>query len=103
MVKSVKGFSFLKELKLNEFPSKKWNLDFGFSGNVEINGTISTVIIGCNNHYPYNKPLYFIENYDELGFIPHVESDGYICYTEDNIILNPELPKEILESTLLEV
>lgn len=103
MVKSVKGFSFLKELKLNEFPSKKWNLDFGFSGNVEINGTNSTLIIGFNNHYPYNKPLYFIENYNELGFIPHVESDGYICYTEDNIILNPELPKEILESTLLEV
>lgn len=103
IVKSLKGFSFIRELKINEFPSKKWNLDFGFSGNVEINGTIRTLIIAFNKHYPYNKPIYFIENYDSLGFIPHVESDGYICYTEDNITLNPELPKEILECTLLQV
>jgi len=93
----------LKELKKSEFPTKKWNLDFGFIGNIEINGIITTLIIAFNKHYPYKKPIYFIENYDSLGFIPHVESDGYICYTEDNIILNPEMPKEILESTLLQV
>lgn len=101
IVKSLKGFTFLKELKKDEFPSKKWNLDYGFSGNVEINGVITPLIIAFNKNYPYKKPIYFIENHDLLGFIPHVESDGYICYTEDNIILNPELPKEILESTLL--
>lgn len=103
IVKDLKGFSYKGELKKNEFPSKKWNLDYGFSGNVEINGTITSLIVAFNKHYPYNKPIYFLQEYGTLGFIPHVESDGYICYTEDNIVLNPKLPKEILEDTMLQV
>ena len=84
IVKDLKGFSFIGELKKNEFPSKKWNLDYGFSGNININGTITTLIVAFNKHYPYKKPIYFLKEYDALGFIPHVENDGYICYTEDN-------------------
>ena len=100
IVKNLKGFSFLKELEKSEFPSKKWNLDYGFSGNVEINGIKTTlIIIAFNKHYPYNKPIFFLKDYNALGFIPHVENDGYICYTEDNIILNSKVPKEILEQT----
>lgn len=101
IVKSLKGFTFLKELKKDEFPSKKWNLDYGFSGNVEINGIKTTLIIAFNEHYPYKKPIFFLKDYDALGFIPHVENDGYICYTDDNIILNSQVPNEILEQTTL--
>ena len=83
IVKNLKGFSFIGELKKNEFPSKKWDLDYGFSGNVEINGITTTLIVAFNKHYPYKKPIYFLKEYDALGFIPHVEYDGYICYTEE--------------------
>lgn len=103
IVKALKGFTFTKELKKNEFPSKKWNLDYGFSGNVEINGIKTTLIIAFNEHYPYKKPIFFLKDHDALGFIPHVENDGYICYTDDNIILNSHVPKEILEETTLQV
>lgn len=80
---------------------KKWNLEYCFKGEVKIGGSNAVIIIGFQSYFPYNKPLFFIEQWNLFGFIPHVEPDGYICYTqEDNLVLDSENPLGIINSTL---
>lgn len=80
---------------------KKWSLVFCFKGVVKIGNMDATLLIGFQKYFPYTKPLYFLEKWNIFGFIPHVDPDGYICYTqEDNLVLDAENPSGILNSTL---
>lgn len=80
---------------------KKWNLEYCFKGEVKIGDSVATIIIGFQRFFPYNKPLYFIEQWNLFGFIPHIEPDGYICYIqEDNLVLDSKNPSGIINSTL---
>lgn len=80
---------------------KKWNLKYCFKGEVLICGSNASILIGFQNYFPFNKPLFFMEQWNLFGFIPHVEPDGYICYTqEDNLVLDYENPSGIINSTL---
>src|SRR5690625_1409721 len=63
------------------------------------------LIIGIDIYFPYSLPHFFIVDYRELNFmLPHVETDGYICFLEkDNILLDYENPEGILSESLEEV
>src|SRR5699024_1944568 len=58
--------------------------------------------IGIDSYFPYSLPHFFIENYHELDMmLPHVETDGYICFLEqDNILLDYENPEGIIAESL---
>lgn len=61
-----------------------------FEGQIDLNGVFVSIIIAIDAYFPFRKPLYFVTPFDRLGFIPHIDSDGYICYMEDEgTIINP--------------
>jgi hypothetical protein len=80
---------------------KKWSLEFCFKGIVKIGNSDATLLIGFQRFFPYTKPLFFLEKWNFFGFIPHVDPDGYICYTqEENLVLDPENPSGVINTTL---
>lgn len=60
------------------------------------------VILGgrVNTLFPHQKPAYYVLPADRLGFIPHVNKQGNICYVEDeSLFLNADNPVGILQYT----
>ncbi|HLP56585.1 MAG TPA: ThiF family adenylyltransferase [Fluviicola sp.] len=77
----------------SEYPQRR-DIHFAFSiTSSEFPDT--KMFIAFDGAFPNSKPTYFAEGL----FIPHVEPDGYICYSDVNSMVNPELPKEIVEET----
>lgn len=69
-----------------------------YSGAIQVNGINISILIGIPKNFPLNKPVFFIDPYDSLGLIPHVEPDGFICFIQDqNLILNYENPSGVLD------
>lgn len=67
-----------------------------------VEGVSLKLIIGIDSYFPYSLPHFFIEEYDSLGLmLPHVETDGYVCFLEkDNILLDYENPEGIFFESL---
>ncbi len=79
---------------------KKKELDFGFFFLDKIAEKDVEVIIGFNKNFPLSMPQYFIKDYDNFVFIPHIERDGKVCYTHDDYVyLNAEDPEGIIQET----
>ena len=67
-------------------------------GKVNIHEQPVTIQIALDNHFPHHKPLFFLKPYDALGLIPHVNRNGYICYTQDEgILLDASRPEVLLQ------
>lgn len=76
------------------------NLDSGFLVDDIINGIPIEIIIGFEDSFPLSPPVFFIKNYDDFKYIPHVEPDGKICYThEDYLFLDRNKPGQIITET----
>lgn len=49
------------------------------------------------DHFPSVLPVIYVEPWDALGFIPHVEDDGKVCYFEDEgLVIDRHRPLDIL-------
>ncbi|TKK66367.1 hypothetical protein FC093_17460 [Ilyomonas limi] len=62
-------------------------LAFGFSGTTEVAGYEVHICIGASTHFPLREPIFFLLNHKDFEKIPHVEEDGYICYTNDDSLV----------------
>lgn len=68
---------------------KGWAIASGITGEIQIEDKKVRLVIGFPKHFPYQKPLFFIQPFDKLGFIPHISEDGTVCYTQnDNLVIN---------------
>lgn len=56
-------------------------------GEITLKGQSVTIQIALDNHFPLHKPLFFLKPYNALGFIPHVDKRGFICYSHDEGLL----------------
>ena len=57
--------------------------------------------IGFDKFFPNNLPLIYLVQEDSLGFLPHVEIGGFICYAQqEGLILNRHSPEGIVEEAL---
>lgn len=82
------------------FPEHK-NIIFGFKGKVTISGRQVEVSCGFDQRFPMSKPMFYLESWDALGFIPHIERDGFICYMHDEgLLLDVDNPQGILRFCL---
>ncbi len=91
-----KDFPNFQEVPSEEL-SKFRSPSFAYRGNVSLVGKSITLGVGIPKGFPTTKPTFFILPYDALGFIPHVDPDGYICYIqEDNLNLDYNNPEGIL-------
>lgn len=78
----------------------KKKLACAFSFEDIVNGVKTKFVIGVDNNFPLSLPFYYISDYDNHEFIPHVERDGKVCYTHDDYVyLDADNPKEIIKET----
>ncbi|MGM0580547.1 MAG: ThiF family adenylyltransferase [Bacteroidota bacterium] len=76
---------------------RKRGVFWAFKGLIQVNGISLSILIGIPKNFPLNKPIFFIDPHDSLGFIPHVEPDGFICFIQDqNLILDYSNPAGVL-------
>ncbi|MDF4203105.1 ThiF family adenylyltransferase [Maribacter sp. SA7] len=57
--------------------------------------------IGFKDNFPLGKPIIFIKSYNQFGFIPHIDPDGYVCFAHDEgLVLDFKNPKGIIEESI---
>ncbi len=85
---SLPYYHNVRILNKTEFPEYA-EMDFSFlaEGEITLNGHSVTMQIALDNHFPLHKPLFFLKPYNALGFIPHVDRKGLICYSHDEGLL----------------
>lgn len=72
-----------------------------FECNLKVIDTNLKVNVLVSSWFPQKLPVIFLERYDVLGFIPHVEPSGRICYLEkESIYINTEQPKAVFEASI---
>ena len=70
---------------------------WAYKGPIQVNGISLSILIGVPKNFPLNKPVFLIDPHDALGFIPHVEPDGFTCFIQDqNLILDYSNPAGVL-------
>lgn len=70
-------------------------------GKVQMGGQTVTIGIGLTDSFPLDLPILFLESWNALGFIPHIENDGYICYVpSEGLALDSKRPLKILKEAV---
>jgi molybdopterin/thiamine biosynthesis adenylyltransferase len=54
-----------------------------FKLGIELNGKPIEFYFGIKKSFPLSLPRIFLAQWDLLGILPHVETDGYICYSQE--------------------
>lgn len=68
---------------------------------VQIEGQSVTLQIGLDALFPHSLPIISIIPWNRLGFIPHVEPNGYVCYAQrEGLLLNRHNFKGILDESI---
>lgn len=83
----------------NELSSFKTHhkIVWAIEGQVTIAGKDVTLCVGVDGNFPLCLPKVFLRPLDALGFIPHVEEDGNVCYLDsEGLLLNSEDPIGII-------
>lgn len=70
-------------------------------GSVMVNGRQVSFIIALPRRFPHQLPVFIVQRPEELGMLPHMESDGFVCYAErEETIVDPSNPTGILRDAL---
>lgn len=65
----------------------KRGLAFGVAGEVVIDKVTAKIVVGVPKAFPNCAPTFFLLNQEDFIRLPHVEPDGYICYTHDDTLV----------------
>jgi len=85
----------LPENDLNNFKIHK--VVWAIEGKLTIAGKDVTLCVGIDEEFPLCLPKVFLRPPEALGFIPHIEEEGYICYLDsEGLLLNSEDPIGII-------
>lgn len=76
-----------KKIMSQEVNSRRGPFQAAFEGVHSIEGKQITLQIALPKYFPIEKPMIFLKNPKVLGFIPHIEKDGFICYSFDEGLL----------------
>jgi len=79
--------SNIKEVKSNEPSNKTLKANIRLEGIISVDNKEITLLVEIDNFFPNHKPQYYLNSYDDLGFIPHISHDCIICYMQEEGIL----------------
>jgi molybdopterin-synthase adenylyltransferase len=65
----------------------KRGLAFCVAGEVVIDNTTAKIAVGIPEAFPNCTPTFFLLNQEDFTRLPHVEHDGYICYTHNDTLV----------------
>ncbi|MGN7890325.1 ThiF family adenylyltransferase [Dyadobacter sp. 22481] len=109
--------SIVERLSISLLESDQWTVmatlpkDFrskgivsAIEGFIKINGVKVGINIGFTISFPLSLPIVYLRPHDVLGQIPHLEHDGYICYSAaDSQLLDFDNPETIVVEALKRV
>src|SRR5258708_6607541 len=65
----------------------KRGLVFGVAGEMLIDNVTAKIVVGVPEAFPNCTPTFFLLNQEDFIRLPHVEHDGYICYTHNDTLV----------------
>jgi molybdopterin/thiamine biosynthesis adenylyltransferase len=65
----------------------KRGLAFGVAGEMLIDNVTAKIVVGVPEAFPNCTPTFFLLNQEDFIRLPHVEHDGYICYTHNDTLV----------------
>ena len=83
----VKSITELHKKQLSADWAKDRGITEAYQLEVEFNGNAITLVFGIKNTFPLSLPCIFLKPWDCFGIIPHVDSDGYICFAQEEGLL----------------
>jgi molybdopterin/thiamine biosynthesis adenylyltransferase len=91
------GFQNISESTAPVFKNRK--LGFCFSADQELQEITQKWLIGFEDNFPLSLPQYYLVD-NSIGFIPHVEQDGKICYYQDDYLyIDADRPADVIKET----
>lgn len=95
------GTSILSADELAVLPQHHGTLVQGVRGDIEIEGETVLLSLVLRSSVPCSLPLIFMHPWDAFGMIPHVDTDGYVCFMQnEGLILNPNRFEEVISTVL---
>lgn len=80
---------------------KERGAEAAIRGEIDIDGQPIMVVVGFKSSFPLSVPLVYIQPANALGFIPHLEADGYACYVRgDGQFVNYHQPAAVVRDAL---
>ncbi|PLT29291.1 E2/UBC family protein [Peribacillus deserti] len=88
----------VKEISSFNISSTRGPFKKAFEGTYAIGGKDITIQLALPVRFPIEKPMLFLKDPQVLGFLPHIEKDGFICYSHDEgLLLDSSNPSGILK------
>lgn len=87
----VRSVADIHPKRLSESWAKDRLVCRGYQLEIEINGAPTSFYFGVKKSFPLSLPYIYLVPWDAFGILPHVETDGYVCYAEEEgTVLNSE-------------
>jgi len=80
---AVKSVAELHPKKLAEPWAKERKVCHAYKLEIELNGSPVQLYFGVRKSFPLCLPYIFLVKWDSFGILPHIETDGYICYAQE--------------------
>lgn len=97
----VNSVTDLHPRSLAEPWAKKRSVRHGFKLDIDLNGESVSFYFGVKDSFPLSLPRVFLFPWDKFGILPHVETDGYVCYAqEEDLLLDFEDIRGIAQEAL---
>ncbi|HEY9116833.1 MAG TPA: E2/UBC family protein, partial [Roseivirga sp.] len=100
-IEETEGIEFIKDLvDVRLFNKEKEQPIFKFECQFTVDGKKVPVYLLITKWFPEHLPLFYLPEYDYLGFLPHIEPSGLICYLEkESVYVNREEPKAVFQAS----
>ena len=101
--KQIYELNLLTEIRIITSNSSSDNRQsvYAFEGYTVIEKQSIKLLIGLNKFFPLSLPNIFIRPFDQLGFIPHIDKDGFVCYVQnEGLLLDRNNPVGIIRDAL---
>src|SRR5687767_5914634 len=70
-------------------------------GEIQVGEQMVTMQVALLSRFPEVLPHVYLKPWDCLGFLPHVDTDGYICFSDkEGLVLDRQRPIEIIREAL---
>ena len=80
---------------------RKSKVIFAFEGQATVGGSEILLQVGLDKNFPRSLPLIFLMPWDALGFLPHVDNRGMVCYAQkEGLLLNRYAPATIIKEAI---
>jgi molybdopterin/thiamine biosynthesis adenylyltransferase len=81
--------------------SKNRQSVYSFEGELSVENQSVKLLVGLDRFFPLSLPNIFLKSFDALGFIPHIDKDGFVCYAQkEGLLIDRNNPVGIIRDAL---